>query len=190
MDYIFIKNTFSNFTVIPENGIVIDDFNKKFYMILFLETVDKVRDIYKKEINKIAHKDYQLIGVIISESLTSIVEIDVISNNRLLILLKNHKHIINIFHKFSNMKIDKQLIKMKESIEEALNNINKFIYTNIEKEMISMCSVDKEEFYKEIILSDKLNKNKILELYPNYSREISELKKTISDAKKYFRCKK
>lgn len=190
MDYNFLEKSFPQLSFFPNQGIILDELNKKIYVFLFIETIDTKKDDYKNELIKISHENYQVIGIIVTNSISVTVEINVLPNEYLLIIINNVSYITNIIQKISCQKIDKKLLKIKESIKENLLYINSLIYKNLEKEIHNSCSEDKEMFYKEIVFGEKINRKKLIENYPQYKNEITDLQKTISEAKKYFREKK
>lgn len=197
----FIEETFPELEYDSYNNRLLDHSKKNCFLIRFLDNNTNTSSIdLKNELNSIFYEDYSIIGIVILNTSTSI-KVEIVFD-KVLIILDKKEDLCEIF-KIIKDNIDLLLFKnteneclslpsgygelniIKKNSIETINQIDKILSLNFK----SLLESPKEQLYRDILFSNKIDKKKLLLKYSEYKSEILDLKTTTLKAKEYFKYK-
>lgn len=196
----FIEETFPELEYDSYNRLLDHD-KKNCFFICFLDTNIDVNSMdLKNQLSTVFYQDYNIIGVVVLNMPDSIkVEI---FYDKVLILLNKKEDLCEIFKIIKN-NIDLLFFKnvnneclslpsgygelniIKQNSIETINRIDRILSLQFK----SLLESPKEQLYRDVLFSNKIDKKKLLTKYSEYKSELSDLKATMLKAKEYFKYK-
>lgn len=198
----FIEENYSELEYDDLNNRLLDHEKKNCFLIRFLDNTTNINStILKNELNTVFYENYSIIGIVVLNISTSI-QVEIVFD-KVLILIDKEKNLCEMFKVIKN-NIDILLFKnnfkeegpclaagfgelnvIKMKSIETINKIDQLLSFHFK----TLLESPKEQLYRDILFSFKLDKKKLLLKYPEYKVDILDIKKTILKAKEYFKYK-
>jgi hypothetical protein len=198
----FIEETFPELEYDSYNNRLLDHDKKNCFLVCFLDSNTDISSIdFKNQLNTVFYEDYSIIGIVVL-NMTDSIKVEIIYD-KVLIFLNKKEDLCEIFKIIKN-NIDLLFLKnnmdneclslpsgygelniIKKNSMETINKIDRLLSLHFK----TLLESPKEQLYRDILFSNKIDKKKLLVKYSEYKSEILDIKTTTLKAKEYFKYK-